>query len=51
MAQAIADNAGSFRINVTIPEGFSVFAPQRFDIIATGESSVKFAYASFQLDS
>jgi hypothetical protein len=45
-----ADGSGQFKnVAVTIPDSFSVFAPQKFDIVARGRSSIKSAHAPFTL--
>jgi hypothetical protein len=47
----MTDESGKFRVDATIPEWYSIFAPQRFDITALGNRSVRFASTSFRLDS
>lgn len=45
-----ANSQGSFaNVTVTIPTDHSMFAPQQFDIVATGESSIKSARTPFTL--
>jgi hypothetical protein len=46
---AQVDGAGTFSQNVRVPGSFDVFAPQQFDIVATGNSSARSARAPFQL--
>jgi WD40 repeat protein len=45
-----ADDEGTFsNVTVTIPESFSVFAPQQFFVIARGQSSLQTATAPFTI--
>lgn len=45
-----ADAGGKFtNVPITIPDRFSRSAPQQFDIVANGKSSVRFATAAFTL--
>jgi hypothetical protein len=45
-----ANSSGQFKnVTVTIPRSFSQFAPQKFDIVATGKSSIKSAQAQYTL--
>lgn len=49
IALARADSNGNFEVNARIPGTFDAFGTQQLDIIATGDSSVRHARASFQL--
>jgi hypothetical protein len=50
VAETTADAGGKFtNVSITIPDSFSRYAPQQFDIIANGKSSVRSARAAFQL--
>jgi hypothetical protein len=43
-----ANDQGSFsNVEVTIPTSFSQFAPQQFDVVASGEQSLRTATAPF----
>jgi len=44
----VANEAGSFSsVEVTVPQEYAVFAPQQFQVIATGKLSVRSARAPF----
>jgi len=48
IGRTTASGAGSFSgVEVTVPEEYGVFAPQQFDVIARGQSSIKSARAPF----
>ena len=48
MGRTTASAAGSFSgVEVTVPAELGVFAPQQFDVIARGQSSIKSARAPF----
>lgn len=50
MGATTADAQGAFAsVAVTIPGSFSVFAPQQFNIVATGQDSVRSASAPFTI--
>lgn len=51
IATAQADDDGIFRTAARVPGSFDVFAPRRFNIIATGEESLGTARVPFQLTS
>ena len=43
-----ASSTGTFSsVEITVPDEFGVFAPQQFDVIASGKSSIKSARAPF----
>jgi hypothetical protein len=50
MGRTRTDGAGKFsNVAVTIPRSFSKFAPQTFDIVADGRTSIRSATAQFTL--
>lgn len=50
MGRTRANAAGAFsNVAVTIPTSFSKFAPQAFNIVANGQSSIKSATAQFTI--
>jgi hypothetical protein len=50
MGRTQADSAGKFsNVAVTIPKSFSKFAPQQFEIIANGSTSIRSATAAFTI--
>jgi hypothetical protein len=50
MGRTRADSAGKFsNVAVTIPKSFSRFAPQQFEIIANGSTSIRSATAPFTI--
>jgi len=50
VTRIVADSQGKFsNVTVTIPSDMSEFAPQQFDLVATGQSSVKTATTPFTL--
>jgi hypothetical protein len=43
-----ASPGGTFSsVEITVPDEFGVFAPQKFDVIARGKTSIRFASAPF----
>jgi hypothetical protein len=50
MGRTRTNGDGKFsNVTVTIPKTFSKFAPQKFDIVANGRTSIKSAQAQFTL--
>jgi hypothetical protein len=50
VAETTADAGGKFtNVPIQIPDTFSQFAPQQFDVIANGKSSIRSARAAFRI--
>ncbi len=48
LGRTTVDEAGKFQgVEVTVPKDYAKFAPQQFDFVATGETSLKAARTAF----